>query len=127
MIEHFGGAFPTWLAPLQVAILPVSEKHLDYAREIYNELFEKGVRVEVDESNESLGKKIRAARTKKVPYMLVVGDKEVENNQVAVRNRKTKEQAVMKAEEFAMKILRRFGSGDYRNSIFRITFIALNL
>ena len=104
LIEHFGGAFPTWLAPLQVAILPVSEKHLDYAREIYNELFEKGVRVEVDESNESLGKKIRAAELKKVPYMLVVGDKEVENNQVAVRNRKTKEQAVMKAEEFAMKI-----------------------
>lgn len=104
LLEHFGGAFPTWLAPVQVAILPVSDKHLDYAREIYHELFEKGVRIEVDENNESLGKKIRAAELRKIPYMLVVGDKEVENNQAAVRSYKTKSQVVMSVDEFSGKL-----------------------
>ncbi len=106
LLEHFVGAFPTWLAPLQVAILPVSDKHIEYAREVYYGLFEKGVRVEVDENNESLGKKIRAAELKKVPYMLVVGDKEVENNQVAVRSRKTKTQIVMNVDEFSLQIFK---------------------
>lgn len=106
LLEHFGGAFPVWLAPMQVAVLPVSDKHLDYAREIYNELFEKGVRVSVDDRTESLGKKIRAAELSKVPYMLVVGDKEVSENKVAVRSFKTKEQATMGAEEFGVKVFK---------------------
>ncbi len=105
LIEHLAGAFPSWLAPLQVAILPVSDKHLDYAREVCQRLLEKGVRVEVDDASESLGKKIRAAELKKVPYMLVVGDKEVELNQVAVRSFKTKEQTSMAVEAFESKIL----------------------
>lgn len=104
LLEHFAGDFPTWLAPQQVAILPVSDKHNEYAREVYFQLFEKGVRAAVDENNESLGKKIRAAELKKVPYILVVGDKEVDENKVAVRNRKTKEQITMGVEEFEMKI-----------------------
>jgi threonyl-tRNA synthetase len=109
LLEHFGGAFPTWLAPLQVAVLPVSDKHLDYAREVYNQLFEKGVRVEVDDNSESLGKKIRGAELKKIPYILVVGDKEVESSQVAVRSRKTKEQKTMGLEEFEVMVFEEIG------------------
>ncbi len=115
LIEHFGGAFPAWLAPVQVAILPVSEKHNEYARKLQAELQDasgfgaygtgSGIRVEIDENNESLGKKIRAAELKKVPYMLIVGDKEVETGSVSVRSRKTKEQTGMSKEQFAENIL----------------------
>jgi len=104
LIEHFGGAFPTWLAPTQVAVLPVSEKFADYAVEIKNELVNKGVRVKLDDSNESLGKKIRGAEMFKIPYMLIVGEKEVAENKVSVRNRKTKEQTSMSPEEFMMSL-----------------------
>jgi len=104
LLEHFAGDFPTWLAPVQVAVLPVSDKHLEYAREVYQELFEKGIRVEVDDRTESLGKKIREAELKKVRYILVVGDKEIAENKVAVRNRKTKEQSTVGIEDFSLQI-----------------------
>ena len=87
LIEHFGGAFPTWLSPLQVKILPISEKHLDYARETLKSLKGAGIRVELDERSETLGNKIRNAQNEKVPYMLVLGDKEIENDEISVRNR----------------------------------------
>lgn len=87
LIEHFGGAFPTWLSPVQVKILPISEKHLDYAYEVLKNLKEAGIRVELDERSETLGNKIRNAQNEKVPYMLVLGDKEIENKEVSVRNR----------------------------------------
>lgn len=87
LIEKHGGAFPTWLSPVQVKVLPISEKHLEYAEKISAELREAGVRVEVDAANESLGKKIRTAKTEKVPYVLVMGDAEVEANTVAVESR----------------------------------------
>jgi threonyl-tRNA synthetase len=87
LIEHFGGAFPTWLSPVQVKILPISEKHTDYANTVFNELKEKNIRVELDERAETLGNKIRNAQNEKVPYMIIVGDKEIENNEVSVRNR----------------------------------------
>ncbi|MFZ3301777.1 MAG: threonine--tRNA ligase [Microgenomates group bacterium] len=87
LIEHFGGAFPTWLSPIQIKILPISEKHLDYANEVLKQLKESGIRVELDERAETLGNKIRNAQNEKVPYMLVLGDKEIENNEVSVRNR----------------------------------------
>ncbi len=87
LIEHFGGAFPTWLSPVQVKVLPISEKHLDYANKIVNELKQSGIRVELDERAETLGNKIRNATNEKVPYMLILGDKEIENNEVSVRNR----------------------------------------
>ena len=90
---------------MQVAILPVSDKHLEYAREVRAQLSAKGIRVEVDDAAESLGKKIRASELKKVPYMLVVGDEEVASHQVAVRNFKTKEQATMGVEEFEGKVM----------------------
>lgn len=86
LIEHFGGAFPTWLSPVQIKVLPISEKHLDYANELVNELRVNGLRVELDERSETLGNKIRNAQNEKVPYMLIVGDKEVQDKSISIRN-----------------------------------------
>lgn len=85
MIEHFAGALPVWLAPVQAVIIPISEKHIEYAKKIEKELLEKDIRVEIDDRNESMGKKIRESELQKVPYMLVVGDKEIEVNKISVR------------------------------------------
>ncbi|PKM83827.1 MAG: threonine--tRNA ligase [Firmicutes bacterium HGW-Firmicutes-13] len=87
LIEHYAGAFPLWLAPVQVIFLPITDRHLDYAREKADLLKEQGFRVEVDHRNEKVGYKIREAQVQKIPYMLIVGDKEVESEQVAVRKR----------------------------------------
>lgn len=87
IIEHFAGNFPLWLSPVQVTILPVSEKHTAYAQEVYTKLKDAGVRVELDDSNESLGKRIRVAKTEKTPYLLVLGDKEVEAGTVTAERR----------------------------------------
>jgi threonyl-tRNA synthetase len=87
LIEHYAGNFPLWLSPVQAKVLPISDKHLDYAQKVYQELREAGLRVELDTSNESVGKKIRESEIKKVPYMLIVGDKEKEAGTVAVRSR----------------------------------------
>jgi len=87
LIEHYGGAFPVWLAPVQAKILPISEKHIDYACKVKQHLEEAGIRVELDERNEKIGYKIREAQMQKVPYMLIVGDKEAEENTVSVRVR----------------------------------------
>lgn len=93
LIEQYKGAFPTWLAPEQVAILPVSpEHHGDYAYEVKDRLVREGVRVEVDDRNEKLGYKIRQAQTQKIPYLLVIGDKEVESASVNVRRYGSEEQ-----------------------------------
>lgn len=105
LIEHFGAAFPTWLSPVQAIVLPVSEKHLKFAQTLTKKMFKKGMRIETDESNETLGKKIRNAELRKIPYMLVVGDKEMENAQVAVRSYKTKQQEVMAVKDFEKKVL----------------------
>src|SRR3989344_3559992 len=87
LIEHYGGAFPLWLSPVQVKILPVSEKHNEYGHRVLTELKNAGIRAEIDEDNESLGKKIRNAKTEKVPYLFVIGDKEVEAGTVSVEGR----------------------------------------
>lgn len=87
LIEKYAGAFPMWLAPVQVKILPIADRHADYAYEIKRELEAKGMRVELDDRNEKIGYKIREARLGKVPYMLVIGDSEIENKAVAVRRR----------------------------------------
>ena len=86
--EHFAGAFPTWLAPVQVKIIPISEKHLEYAAKVKAELDSAGLRAEVDGRNEKMGYKIREAQLQKIPYMFVVGDKEAENGTVSLRSRK---------------------------------------
>jgi len=105
LIEHFGGAFPTWLSPVQVKILPIAERHLEYASKIFKELKEKGIRVGLDERSETLGNKIRNAQNEKVPYMLILGDKEIENNEVSVRNR-AGENSTSNLSEFVEKILK---------------------
>lgn len=87
LIEHYGGAFPTWISPVQVKVLPISEKHLDYANEVVKELKENGIRIELDEKAETLGNKIRNAQNEKVPYMLILGDKEIEEKTISVRKR----------------------------------------
>lgn len=87
LIEHFAGAFPTWLAPVQVKVLPISEKHLEYGKKVLKELEASGIRAEIDERAEKIGYKIREAQMNKIPYMLVVGAKEEEQELVAVRSR----------------------------------------
>lgn len=99
-IEHTAGAFPTWVAPVQVRILPVNKVHHDYADEVAKELTKAGVRFELDYSDDSLGKKIRNSEKMKIPYMLVIGDKEVDSRSVAARNYHTKEQETHKLEDF---------------------------
>ncbi len=100
LIEHYAGAFPAWLAPVQAKILPVSDKFLDYAKEVAEKFAGKGLRFEIDDSNETLGKKIRNAEMEKVPYMIVVGEKEVAEKNIAVRDYATKKQEVMDVEKF---------------------------
>lgn len=104
LIEHYAGAFPTWLAPVQVKVLPISDKHLEYANKVKEALQDKEVRVEVDDRAEKIGYKIREAQLQKVPYMLVVGDKEQEAGEVGVRNRKDGDVGAMKLEDFVEKI-----------------------
>ena len=105
LIEEYAGALPTWMAPEQVRILPITDRTLEYSKDIKAKLEAVGVRVELDERSEKIGKKIRDAQLEKVPYMLVLGDKEAEANQVAVRSRKTGETEVMSVDEFVSKIL----------------------
>lgn len=104
LIEHYGGAFPTWLAPLQVAVIPVSQVFMDYAKQVSDKLKENDIIVELDERNEKIGYKIRDWETKKVPYMLIVGEKEKESNSVSVRKHKVGDQGMIKLEEFIHKI-----------------------
>ena len=101
LIEKYAGAFPMWLAPTQVKILPIADRHLDYAYDIKKQMEAKGMRVELDDRNEKIGYKIREARLQKVPYMLIIGDSEVENNAVSVRRRgEDGDLGAMPAEEF---------------------------
>lgn len=90
LLEHFEGALPTWLSPVQVKVLPISDKHLDYSKNVFQELLEAGIRVEIDTDSETLGKKIRDAKMMKIPYLLVIGDKEVESQEVTVESRTEK-------------------------------------
>ena len=102
--EHFAGAFPTWLAPVQVKVLPITERTHDYAQAVYDKLFALGFRAELDSRNEKIGYKIREAQLEKVPYMLVLGDKEAESGEVAVRDRKTGETTTMSFDAFIEKL-----------------------
>ena len=104
LIEETKGAFPTWLAPVQVKILPISDKHLEYANKVKETLQEKDLRVEVDDRAEKIGYKIREAQLQKVPYMLVVGDKEEQEGKVGVRDRKQGDIGAIPLDEFVSKI-----------------------
>src|SRR5690554_4193933 len=105
LIEHYAGRFPAWLSPVQVKILPITDKHIEYCLQLEKQMKEKGIRVEVDARNEKIGYKIREAQLSQVPYMLVIGDKELENNAVAVRSRKDGDIGTMPVSEFIEKIL----------------------
>jgi len=100
LIEHFAGAFPTWLAPVQVKVLPISDKYADYAKKVYEELQAAGIRVEMDTRSEKIGYKIREAQGQKIPYMLVVGAKEEEEGKVSVRSRFMGDEGAKDLNEF---------------------------
>ena len=104
LIEHFAGAFPTWLAPVQVKVLPISEKHMDYGEKVLKKLQDAGIRAELDTRAEKIGYKIREAQMKKIPYMLVVGAKEEEEEKVAVRSRSLGDEGQKGLEEFISQI-----------------------
>ena len=104
LIEHFAGAFPTWLAPVQVKVLPIAEAHMEYCKELKDKFEKLGIRVELDNSEEKIGYKIRKAQLEKVPYMLVIGDKEVEAKTVGVRSRKDGDIGAMDVDKFIEKI-----------------------
>lgn len=104
LTENFAGAFPVWIAPTQVTVIPVSERQYDYAKEIAGRLNELDIRVESDLRSEKVGYKIREAQLKKVPYMLIVGDKEVEGGSVSVRDRKEGDKGAMKLQDFISHI-----------------------
>ena len=105
LIEHYAGAFPLWLAPVQVAVLPVSDKNMEYAKSVAKELKDAEIRVELYNSNDTLGKKIRTAEMQKTPYMIVVGEKEMNEGTVTVRDYATKNQEVMTAAELVKKVV----------------------
>ncbi len=104
LIEKYAGAFPTWLAPVQVKLLPIADRHLDYLKKVKNRLEERGIRCELDDRSEKIGFKIRAAQLEKVPYMLVAGDKDIEAGAVSVRSRKNGEQGAMSVDDFISRI-----------------------
>ncbi len=104
LIEHFAGAFPTWLAPVQVKVLPISDKYIEYGEKVLNALKEAGIRAEIDTRSEKIGYKIREAQTQKVPYMLIAGAKEEEENLVAVRSRKDGDQGQKALDAFIAEI-----------------------
>lgn len=104
LIEHYGGAFPTWLAPVQVVVLPIADRHHEFARELYENLRRQDIRASIDLRNEKVGFKIREAEVQKVPYMVIIGDKEVENCRVAVRQRAVGDRGSMSVENLLEEI-----------------------
>ena len=105
LIEKYAGAFPTWLAPVQVKLLPIADRHIDYLTEVKKKLEENGIRCELDDRSEKIGFKIRAAQLEKVPYMLIAGDKDIENATVSVRRKTEGEKGACSVDEFLEKIL----------------------
>jgi threonyl-tRNA synthetase len=106
LIEHYGGAFPLWLAPVQVRLVPVSSKHVEGAQKLFAELAERGIRMEIDEADETVGKKIRNAAGQKIPYIVVVGDKELAGEEWMIRVRGQEEQVKMTKDAFVELVLK---------------------
>ena len=106
LVEHYAGAFPVWLAPLQVRVIPVSERHIEYADSVTKELASEGLRVETDSRNEKVGFKIRSAQIEKIPFMLIVGDREIEQGTISVRNRVEGDQGASTLDDFAKRVRR---------------------
>ena len=106
LIEHYAGAFPVWLSPIQVQIIPISDKHIKYARKILEELEKHNLRVEINEENQTTAKKISSAEKQKIPYMLVVGDKEIKAKKVAVRSRKKGDEGQTTLDKFIKRVIK---------------------
>jgi threonyl-tRNA synthetase len=104
LVEHYAGAFPLWLAPVQVTLLPITDQNQEYADEVFTKLINSGFRVEKDLRNEKIGFKIREAQIQKIPYMIVLGEKEQESNCLAVRKRRSKETVTMNIDTFIDKL-----------------------
>lgn len=105
LTEHFAGAYPVWLAPVQVKLLPIADRHLDYLYDVKKALEAKGIRCEIDDRSEKIGFKIRSAQLEKVPYMLLAGDKDIENGTISVRSRKNGDEGAVTMDEFLARIL----------------------
>ena len=114
LIENYAGAFPVWFAPVQARILPITDKHADYAYELKKKMFDLGLRVEVDARSEKIGYKIRESQVMKTPYTLVVGDQEVENGTAAVRKYGEKDSETMKVEDFIKYVLEKIATRDQK-------------
>ena len=114
LIEHFAGAFPTWLAPVQVKVLPISDKYMDYAEKVKAALDAENIRAEVDTRSEKIGYKIREAQKNKIPYMLVVGQKEEEDGVVSVRSRFKGDEGQTSLESFIENIKKEIVSREAR-------------
>ena len=104
LIEHYAGAFPVWLAPVQAIVLPITDRSTEYARQVQKQLKDAGFRAELDSRNEKVNFKIREAQLQKIPYMLVIGDREAQNQQVSVRNRKQGDQGAVPCEDFLERL-----------------------
>lgn len=113
LIEHFAGAFPSWIAPVQVKVVPVTEKHMNHARSVADALSASNVRVEIEEGNDTLGYKIRKAQMEKVPYTLVVGDKEMNGHTVSVRSRKNGDEGSLPVAVFVSNLIREIRDRSY--------------
>jgi threonyl-tRNA synthetase len=105
LLEHVGGELPLWLTPVQAIVLPIADRHVDYAAGVAARLRQDGVRTELDERAESVGRKIRDGETRKIPYMLVVGDRESESDQVSVREHHGGDAGAMLVQEFAERVI----------------------
>ena len=112
LIENYAGAFPVWLAPVQIKILPITDAHLPYAKELAEKFFALNFRAEVDTRNEKIGKKIRDAQVMKTPYTVVVGDKEVETGILPVRKYSAKESVNMSVDDFVAYVQEKISSRD---------------
>jgi threonyl-tRNA synthetase len=105
LIEHYAGEFPLWLAPVQAIVLPLADRHVDYAREVHAALTDAGLRADIDERTESVGRKIREAELRKVPYMLVVGDREAEQRAAALRRHREGDQGTVPLDEVVGRLV----------------------
>ena len=104
LIEHYAGAFPVWLAPVQVAIIPIADRHVSYAKRVADELRECGIRVQVDDRSERMNLKIREAQLEKIPYMFIVGDKEMDASRVSLRLRSGEDLGLLSVSQFMDRV-----------------------
>ena len=104
LIEHYAGAFPLWLSPVQIMVLPISEKQKDFCLKILNELRSAGLRAKIDLDSKTLGAKIREATLQKIPYLIIIGDREVESRKISVRTREGKDLGQLTVSEFILKL-----------------------